>query len=40
MSLGKIVAWVITAGLLLLIIYVVTSDLPYDVFHPFTPPEK
>lgn len=38
MKLGKIVAWIITAGLLLLIVYAVTSDLPYDVVHPFTPP--
>jgi hypothetical protein len=37
-KLGKIVAWIITAGLLLLIVYAVTSDLSADVVNPFTPP--
>jgi hypothetical protein len=37
---GKLVGWIIAIGLILVVLYALTSGLPGDVLDPFTPPPR
>jgi hypothetical protein len=37
---GKLAGWIIAIGLILVVLYAITSGLPGDVIDPFTPPPR